>query len=94
MNFVGTLLGSVLLLFELVMIARVVLDWVGVLATSGGGGFASRARMVTHAWTEPVIAPVRRVLPPLRLGGAVSLDLAFTVVFVAVLVLRTVVAGL
>ena len=50
--------------------------------------------MVTHAWTEPVIAPVRRVLPPLRLGGAGSLDLAFTVVFVAVLVLRTVVAGL
>ena len=38
MNLVGTLLGSVLLLFELVMIARVVLDWVGVLATSGGGG--------------------------------------------------------
>jgi YggT family protein len=94
MNFVATLLGSVLLLFELVMIARVVLDWVGVLAASGGGGFTSRARMVTHAWTEPVIAPVRRVLPPLRLGGAVSLDLAFTVVFVAVLVLRTVVAGL
>jgi len=40
--------------------------------------------------TEPVIAPVRRVLPPLRLG-TVSIDLAFTAAFLAVVVLRAVV---
>jgi YggT family protein len=43
--------------------------------------------------TEPVIAPVRRVVRPLRVGS-VSVDLAFTVVFVAVIVLRSVVLSL
>jgi YggT family protein len=89
MSAIGALLGTVLLLVELVLIARVVLDWVGVLAPNGGAGVV-RARAVTHRLTEPLIAPVRRVVPPLRLGG-VSIDLAFTLVFLAVVVLRAVV---
>jgi YggT family protein len=40
-----------------------------------------------------VIAPVRRVLRPVRLGG-VSIDLAFTVVFLAVMLLRAAVLTL
>jgi YggT family protein len=92
MSAVGALLGSALLIVELVLIARVVLDWVGVLAPGGSGGVAT-ARLWTHRVTEPVIAPVRRVLPPLRLGS-VSIDLAFTTVFLAVVVLRAVVVSL
>ena len=89
---IGALLGLALLIFELVLVARVVLDWVGVLAPTGGSGLI-RARGWTHAVTDPVIAPVRRLVPPLRLGS-VSIDLAFTLVFVAVLVLRSVVLAL
>jgi YggT family protein len=92
MSAIGALLGLALLIFELVLVARVVLDWVGVLAPAGGGGLV-RAREWTHAVTEPVIAPVRRVVRPVRLG-AVSIDVAFTLVFVAVLVLRSVVLAL
>jgi YggT family protein len=92
MSAIGALLGLALLIFELVLVARVVLDWVGVLAPTGGSGII-RARRWTHAVTEPVIAPVRRLVPPLRLGS-VSIDLAFTLVFVAVLVLRSVVLAL
>jgi YggT family protein len=92
MSAVGALLGSVLLIVELVLIARVVLDWVGVLAPGGSRGVVT-ARQWTHRVTEPVIAPVRRVLPPLRLGS-VSIDLAFTAVFLAVVVLRAVVVSL
>ena len=84
--------GLVLLMFELALVARMVLDWVGVL-TPGGGRWSIPARGMAHAVTEPVLAPVRRVLPPVRLGS-VSIDVAFTVVFVLVLVLRTIVAGL
>jgi YggT family protein len=87
MSLIGTLLGYALTLFELVLIARLVLDWVRVLAT--GPRWTGRARMVTHALTEPVIAPVRRVLRPIRAGG-MSIDLAFTAVFVAVLILRSI----
>jgi YggT family protein len=43
--------------------------------------------------TEPVIAPVRRVLRPIRFGS-VTIDIAFTVVFVAVVILRSVVTAL
>ena len=81
-----------MLIFELVLVARVVLDWVGVLAPAGSGGLV-RARGWTHAVTEPVIAPVRRLVPPLRFGS-VSIDLAFTLVFVAVIVLRSVALAL
>ncbi len=92
MSPVGALLGTLLLLVLLVLLARVVLDWVGVLAPGAGAGVV-RARGVVHRLTEPVIAPVRRVVPPLRVGG-VSIDLAFTLVVVAVIVLRAVVVRL
>jgi YggT family protein len=92
MSAVGALLGLALLAFEFILVARVVLDWVGVLAPGGGGGLV-RARGWTHVVTEPVIAPVRRVLRPVRVG-AVSIDLAFTAVFVAVVILRAVVLTL
>jgi YggT family protein len=92
MSTIAALLRLVLLIVELVLIARVVLDWVGVLAP-GGSSALVRARGWTHAVTEPMIAPVRRVVPPLRMGP-VSIDLAFTLVIVAVVVLRSVLVAL
>jgi YggT family protein len=99
MGLLGSLLGLVLLLFLLMLIARALLDWVGVLSSrssrsseSSGEGVL-KAREVTYRLTEPVIAPVRRVLKPVNLGG-VQFDLAFTVVFIATLILRSVVTSL
>jgi YggT family protein len=88
MGIIGSLLGLVLLLFLIVLVARAVLDWTTVLSSGGQG--AARAREITHRLTEPVISPVRRVLPPVRIGD-VQLDLAFTVVFLATVVLRALV---
>ena len=87
MSLIGALVGYALTAFILLLLARMVLDWSGVLAN--GPQWASRARQLTHAWTEPVIAPVRRVLRPVRAGG-LSIDLAFTAVFIAVLILRSI----
>jgi YggT family protein len=87
MGALGTLLGFALTLYMLVLIARMVLDWVGMLADSPP--WARRARGIAYTATEPVIGPVRRVVRPVRIGG-ISLDLAFTLVFVAVLVLRSI----
>jgi YggT family protein len=92
MSALGALLGLVLLLFLIVLIVRAVLDWTGVLSPGTGGG-VSRAREISHRLTEPVIGPVRRVLPPVRLGG-VQIDLAFTVVFFATVILRGLVSYL
>ncbi len=87
MGLIGALVGYVLTAYILVLIARMVLDWTGVVAN--GPQWATRARTLTHAWTEPVISRVRRVLPPVRLGG-LALDLAFTAVFIAALILRSI----
>lgn len=87
MSLIGALVGYVLTAFILVLLARMVPDWSGVLAN--GPQWASRARELTHAWTEPVIGRVRRVLRPVRVGG-LSIDLAFTAVFIAVLILRSI----
>ncbi|WP_338600412.1 YggT family protein [Saccharopolyspora sp. SCSIO 74807] len=87
MSFIGTVLGYVLTAFLLLLIARLVLDWTRVRAQ--GPHWVRRVRALTHTGTEPVIAPVRRVLRPVRVGE-ISIDLAFTAVFVAVLILRSV----
>lgn len=92
MSVIGSLLSLLLLLFLIALIARAVLDWVAVLSSGRGEGVA-RARDLTHRITEPVIAPVRRVLPSPRIGN-VGIDLAFTVVFIATLVLRSLVSYL
>jgi len=89
MSLVGTLLGYALTLFVLLLIARMVVDWVGVLGSSSGPAWVGRVRTLAHAGTEPVIAPVRRVLRPVRAGG-LSIDLAFTVVFFGALILRAI----
>jgi YggT family protein len=88
---IGSLLSLVLLLFLIALVVRAVLDWTSVLA-SGGRGVA-RARDISHRVTEPVIGPVRRALPPVRIGD-VQIDLAFTVVFFATVILRSVVSYL
>ncbi len=92
MSALGALLGLVLLLFLIVLVVRAVVDWAGVL-TPGAGSWVGRTREISHRITEPVIGPVRRVLPPVRLGG-MQLDLAFTVVFFATLILRSLVSFL
>ena len=91
MSIIGSLLSLVLLLFLIALVVRAVLDWTSVLASGGQG--TARAREISHRVTEPVIGPVRRALPPVRIGD-VSIDLAFTVVFFATVILRSVVSFL
>lgn len=88
MSFIGALIGYALSLFILFLIARLIVDWIITLSSSPAD-WAYKARDVTHKLTEPVIAPVRKVLPPLRAGN-IGIDLAFTIVFIAALVLRAI----
>jgi YggT family protein len=87
----GPVLGIVslmLLLVQLLLVARAVLDWSVTLAgPSASGSIRSRLSVGVRAVTEPILAPVRRFLPPVRFG-TVSIDLAFIVVFIAIVVIR------
>jgi YggT family protein len=83
------LVSLVLLLLQVLLIARALLDWSVVLAgPSMAGSVRYRLTRGVTAVTEPILAPVRRVIPPLRLGG-MSFDLAFIVVFFAIVLLRS-----
>ena len=78
-----------LLLVQFLLIARAVLDWSVVLAGPAmPGSIRSRVARGVFAVTEPILAPVRRLVPPLRAGG-VSIDLAFIIVFFAIAILRS-----
>jgi YggT family protein len=87
MDLIGTVIGYVLTLFIVVLIARLILDWTAVLTR--GSAWTRRARALTHTATEPVLVPARRMLPPVRAGG-LSIDLAFTVIFIVAVILRSV----
>lgn len=92
----GAVLGLVdlvLLLVQLLLVGRALLDWsVALAGPSAAGSVRSRLMSGVYALTEPILAPVRRVIPPLRLG-AVGIDLAFIVVFVGILLLRAFLPG-
>ncbi len=87
----GLVLGIVslgLLLVQLLLVARVLLDWsVALAGPPAPKSIRSRLSAAVRSVTEPILAPVRRVLPPLRLG-TVAIDLAFIVVFIAIVVIR------
>lgn len=88
MGLVLGIVSLVLLLIQLLLVARVVLDWSATLAgPSAPGSIRSRLSTALRSVTEPILAPVRRFLPPLRLGP-VAIDLAFIVVFIAIVVIR------
>jgi len=77
-----TLVATILQLFLLCLLARMVLSWF----PPSGGGAMETIRSVLFTVTEPVLAPVRALLPPVRIGG-LGLDLSVTVVFLVILVL-------
>ncbi len=82
------ILSLVLLLAQFLLIARAVLDWSVVLAgPSAPGSWRSRLTSAVFTVTEPILAPVRRMLPPLRVGG-MAIDLAFIVVFLGIVLIR------
>ena len=82
------IVSLVLLLAQLVLVVRAVMDWSVALAGPAAMG-SVRFRLINgvRAVTEPILAPVRRVVPPLRVGG-MAIDLAFLIVFFAIVLLR------
>jgi len=94
MTIVGAVLGAVLGIAQLILLARVVLDWAVVLAgPPAPGGARDRLTQALYRMTEPVLAPLRRVIPPLRVGG-VGIDLSVILLFLLISVLRSIVSGL
>ncbi|MGA3351622.1 MAG: YggT family protein [Acidimicrobiales bacterium] len=73
---------DILNLFLFILVVRVVLSYV---PTQPGSALMPVKRFF-EAITEPVLRPVRRVVPPLRVGGG-AMDLSPIIVWVAILII-------
>jgi YggT family protein len=88
------IVSDALLVFLLLLIFRLIMEYVFMFARSfRPEGAIAIALELCYSVTDPPLKALRRVIPPLRVGR-VSLDLSFIVLFFLVQILRSVVAGL
>ena len=80
------LLCLILNLYLLVMFAAVLMSW----ARPTPGSPVASVQRVLWQLTEPVLAPIRRVLPGMRVGGG-SIDFSPIVAFFAIVLLQGIV---
>lgn len=79
-----------LLMLMLMLLARIALSWVFVFARDWQPrGVSALAVESVYVVTDPLIKPLRRVLPPLTIG-MIRLDVAFLIVFFGVIVMRSI----
>jgi YggT family protein len=76
------ILADIVQVYVVVIFVRIVASWIPVDPWSKW----ARANRVLERATDPMLVPVRRVIPPLRLGGA-AIDLSPFVVLVALSIL-------
>ena len=87
---VAAVLYYVLTVFLVLLFLRLIFEYVFLLARSfRPTGLVAMLLELIYTVTDPPLKLLRRVLPPLRIGG-VSLDLAFLVLFILVSILRSV----
>ncbi len=85
------LLCVALTVYTVVLFARVILSWAYLLGFRRPIAGPGRTVLdLIDDVTEPLLAPLRRMIPPVRMG-AVGLDLSIIVAFVVLAVVRTVI---
>jgi YggT family protein len=96
MSILGRVLSDVLFAFWLLLLFRLVMEYVFLFARNyRPSGLMAGLLEVVYSITDPPLKLFRRFLPPLRIGrSGFALDLAFFVLFAVVVVLQQVVAGL
>lgn len=88
------LVYDLLQIFFIILIARLVLDYVQMFARSWRPtGVILVIAEVVYTITDPPLKALRRVIPPLRIGG-IALDLSFLVLIILVQILAYVAADL
>lgn len=79
-----TLLYYIVFIFFIVLIGRLVIDWIQVFARDWRPhGVVLVVAEGIYSTTDPPLKLLRRLIPPLRIGQ-VQLDLAFIVLFLIV----------
>ena len=66
----------------IVLVARIIMSWFPIEPNSG----MSSVYGFLHAVTEPVLGPIRRLIPPVGMGG-MGLDLSPLIIFFGISIL-------
>lgn len=91
---IGNFLLFILWVAIVLLLARFVLDWVRMLARSWRPtGLVAVLAEGVYAVTDPPLRSLRRVIPPIRLGGA-ALDLSPMVLLFALYILMGIVRAI
>ncbi|EKA62139.1 MULTISPECIES: YggT family protein [Janibacter] len=91
MSIVRDVLHLVLYIYFLVLIGRLVLDWIQVFARQWRPkGVILVVAEAIYTLTDPPLNAIRRVVKPIRFGG-VAIDVAFLLLILAVSVLLSIV---
>lgn len=86
--------GLALLIFYLLVIARLIVETTRSFARSWRpAGIAAVSLEVVYVVTDPPMKLLRRLIPPLRLGG-ISFDMSVLVLLITIWILRLIVASL
>jgi YggT family protein len=87
MSAVGQVLATALFLYWLAFITRLIFDFVQIFARNWrpSGPILIVAEFI-YTITDPPLRVLRRVIPPLRLGG-VQFDLAFLIMLIGLQIL-------
>lgn len=94
LSIIGGIVELVLTLYVLVLIARLVLDYIPLFNREWRPkGFGLVAAEYVYTITDPPIRFFRKLLPPLRIG-TISLDFGFTLTMISVLILMSIVRAL
>ena len=90
LGLVRNVLYFAVLIFFLLLLARLILDWVQVFARNWRPrGIALLVAEATYTVTDPPLKAIRRFVPPLTIGG-LRLDLAFLILMILCSVLLNV----
>jgi YggT family protein len=81
---------DVLQLFIFVLIAYSILSWYLAYARVSYDSPAFKVNRVLSAICDPVLNPIRRIVPPVRIGG-VGLDLSVLIAFLLIEVVISIV---
>ncbi|MEV0866619.1 YggT family protein [Brachybacterium paraconglomeratum] len=94
MQLVAGILYLAVLIYLLLLLARLVLEWIqGYAREFHPSGLVLVLFEVVFTLTDPPVKLLRRLIPPLRLG-AVSLDLSLMILLIVGWILLRVLAGL
>ncbi|MEJ5914854.1 YggT family protein [Pseudokineococcus sp. 1T1Z-3] len=94
MSLIFELLAFVVLLYIIVLLGRLVLDWIQVFSRDWRPtGVVLVVAEVVYSLTDPPLRWLRRFIKPIRLGQ-IQLDLAFIVLFLGLTILRSVLQSL